>query len=282
MKKLMMILLALLLAVPVLTETTEPALLMEIHQIDMGFADGYFIRLGDVELLIDGGEAVPENPEGRVMRYLENVGCTGLDAYIVTHWHLDHCYNVNNVLAQFGTADTVVYGPSKAVHADYDPLANGVYAQMVPGDVIEFGGMTLHCVGPQSLENNGVRNQDSLNFVIQYGERRVLFTGDFAASGNINKEFKDICANVDILKFPHHGMKPFEIGKFAIRTTSPEYVIVPGVANKYEIWNHFDNNGAKFPKGNVYTVADSPFVILMDGAELLEIRTKINPADYAP
>ena len=110
--------------------------------------------------------------------------------------------------------------------------------------------------------------------MLEYGTRRILFTGDFAASANINKAYKDICTNVDVLKFPHHGMEPYEIGPAACRTTSPDYVLVPGVANKFKIWNFFDNNGVDFPRENVFTNADGHVVILTDG-DYLEFRTQV-------
>ncbi len=280
MKRLAALLTALwMLCVPALAETSPETL--EVHQLNLGFADGYFVRLGDIDIMIDGGNADPKNPTDDVLQYLRAVGVTELDAYIATHWHLDHCMNINLILAEFGTADTVVYGPSKEVYPAHAPLANGVYTQMKTGDVIPWGGMTFHVVGPKKVEADGYRNQDSLNFVLEYGSRRILFTGDYAASGNINGAYKDICTDVDVLKFPHHGMEPFEIGQIACRTTSPEYVIVPGVVSKYKIWDFFDNKGVKFPKENVFTVADAPFVILTDG-EALEFDLNIDPADYAP
>ena len=39
--------------------------LLEVHQMMLGCADGYLVRLGDVTLLIDGGEANPRKPERR-------------------------------------------------------------------------------------------------------------------------------------------------------------------------------------------------------------------------
>ncbi len=271
MKKILTLLCCLMLAFPALAEEA-PA--MQVHQINIGFADGYLIRIGDISIMIDGGNAQPEAPTDDVLNYLRAAGIDKLDAHIITHWHLDHCMNLNKVLSEFGDADTIVYAPSAAVHEDYAPLANGTYQQMKAGDVLHFGGMTLTCVGPAELGNDGRRNQDSLNFVVQYGEKRILFTGDFAASKNINTAFKDLCTNVDVLKFPHHGMQPYEIGNQACRTTNPRYVIVPGVANKYKIWDFLDDHGADFPKENVYTVADGNIVILTDG-QTLEFRTQV-------
>ncbi|MBQ8556898.1 MAG: MBL fold metallo-hydrolase [Clostridia bacterium] len=274
MKKLLCLLLCLMaLSMPALAEDASPV--MQVHQMMIGCADGYLIRCGDVNIMIDGGNANPNKPTDEVLEYLHASGIDTLDVYIVTHWHLDHCMNLNKVLAEFGDADTVVYSPSPALHEDYNPLAHGTYQQMKMGDVLEIGGMTFTCIGPEKLTQNGRGNPDSLNFVLQYGQRKILFTGDFAHSKMINSTYKELCSGVDVLKFPHHAIQPYEIGKQAIRTVRPQWVIVPGVAGKHTLWDFFDDNGVKFPKENVLTNADGHVVILTDGGEYFEIRTQV-------
>lgn len=104
MKKLLAILLMLTMLIPFASaaaeEETRPTL--ELHQVKLGCADGYLIRVGDTTVLIDGGEAWPNKPERLFPQYLEAAGVTHIDAYIVTHWHLDHCMNVNYILERWG------------------------------------------------------------------------------------------------------------------------------------------------------------------------------------
>lgn len=292
--KLLCVLLGVLLMLPALAEEAPEASdtpLMEVHQMMIGFADGYLIRAGGVNILIDGGNANPRQPTDDVVNYLREAGVDRLDACIVTHWHLDHCMNLNAALAAFGDADTIVYSPAERVPEAIDngtvtvaiaPLVTGTHQQMKMGDVLDMGGMTITCIGPETLSLGGGCNADSLNVVLQYGTRRLLFTGDFAQSRCINSAYKDLCSNVDVLKFPHHGMQPYEIGTMATRTVRPRHVLVPGVVNKHKIWDFFDNNGVKFPRDNVYTNADGHVVIITDGADRFDVLTQQNPADYAP
>ena len=142
MKRLMALMLLLLCAMlPAVAE--EP--LLEVHQMMIGCADGYLIRLGDVNLLIDGGEANPRKPEGGVVDYLRAAGVERIDAVIITHWHLDHCMNLNDVLAAFGDAETIVYSPADRVPEEIfngtvtvgiGPLVTGRHQQMRTGDVL--------------------------------------------------------------------------------------------------------------------------------------------------
>lgn len=278
------------LCAPALAEEEQEPELLEVHQMMIGCADGYLIRLEDFNLLIDGGNANPKKPTDDVVNYLRDAGVTKLDAVIITHWHLDHCMNLNKALEAFGTADTVVYSPGSRVPEEIDngsvvvkvgPMVTGTHQQMKMGDVLEAAGMTITCIGPEKLSMNGGCNVDSLNFVLQYGTRRFLFTGDYAQSACITGAYRELCKDVDVLKFPHHAIEPYEISTSAMRVVSPEYVLVPGVASKYKVWNFADNMSVKFPRENVYTNGDGHVVILTDGGERFEVHTQVRPEDYA-
>ena len=290
MKKLLAIL-ACLLMVCSAAGAEEAAPILEVHQMALGIADGYLLRCGDIEIMIDGGNANPASPTEDVLNYLRAAGVETLDLYIVTHWHLDHCMNMNPILAEFGNDQTVVYGATDSVPdqifngsvtAKIGPVVNGEYRQMVMGDVVEIGGLKLTCIGPRSLVQDGQANSDSLNVLIEYGSRKFLFTGDLAQSGTINNEYKELCADIDVLKFPHHGIEPFEVGVKAMRILSPDYILVPGLVKPYALWNYFDNYVVKLNVKTIYTNADGHVVILTDGGERFEVLTQQNPADWAP
>lgn len=296
-KKILAFLLCLMMLLPAAV-AEEAAPLLEVHQMKLGVADGYFIRLGDIEIMIDGGNPRPKQKNEDVINYLRDVGADKLDAHIITHWHLDHCMNINAILTEFGDENTVVYSPStevpqkvtgdtnNSVTVQIAPLAAGTHRQMVMGDVIQIGPITITCIGPETVKYNGKQNVDSLNFVLQYGTRRFLFTGDYAQSGCINNHFKELCSDVDVLKFPHHAIETsnggYEISTKAMKTVSPEYVLVPSGKNNYKIWQFVNSYGGKIPRENVMTNSEDVVVIVTDGGELFEARIEQNPADYAP
>ena len=289
MKKIIALLLVLLMIPVAFAEETAP--IMEVHQFNLGYADGYFIRCGDTEIMIDGGNPNPKAPTDDVVNTLRALGLKELDVYIATHWHLDHCMNMNNILAEFGTDATVTYGASaepvdvienEGRKYELGPLAAGTYQQMKVDDVIQMGPLTFTCIGPDEMAQNGRCNSDSLNFVIQYGTRRMLFTGDYAQSGEINKRHPELCKDVDVLKFPHHGGKPYAIGNIACRNVSPEYVLVPSQLNNYQIYQFIRNNGVPVERDKVLTNRAGHVVLVTDGGEYLTAFTDQNPADWAP
>ena len=299
LKKLIAALLCLMLLIPA-AFAEEAAPVMELHQMKLGVADGYYIRVGDVEIMIDGGNPNPKQKNDDVMNCLRELGADKLDVYIITHWHLDHCMNINAILEEFGDENTIVYAPSvevpqqvtgdtnNSVTVQIAPLANGIYQQMVMGDVIEIGGMTITCIGPKELKYDGKQNRDSLNFVIQYGRRRYLFTGDYAQSGQINNEYRELCSNVDVFKFPHHGIETsegsgeFEIGRKAAAVVAPTYVLVPSGLNNWRFYVFFSGLGVDIIRENILTNSADHVVILTDGGDYFEVRIEQNPADYAP
>ena len=291
MKKLLALLFVLMMILPAaVAEEAEAAPLLELHQMAIGYADAYFVRVGDIEIMIDGGNPNPKWPTDDVVNYLRDVGATTLDACIITHWHLDHCMNMNVVLEAFGDENTVTYGPSAAPvdKLTYDtreieigPVVKGTYAQMKMDDVIQIGPLTITCVGPETLKADGRVNGDSLNFVLQYGTRRILFTGDYTSTQNITAH-AEICSQVDVLKFPHHGSEPYEIKPNAMRVVDPTYVLVPSTFNNYQVFKYFKDNGVNVLRENVLTEREGHVVIVTDGGDLLEARTQQNPADYAP
>ena len=307
MKRLFAFLMCLLMLVSAaMAEEETNAPLMEVHQMSLGSADGYYIRCGDVEIMIDGGNPNPGSKNDDVVNYLRAVGADKLDAHIITHWHLDHCDKIHDILSEFGDENTVVYSPTEElpetasgnktnsahtpVKIQISPLVNGTYRQMKFNDVIRIGDLIITCTGPEKLYYEGAQNRDSLNFLIQYGERRFLFTGDYGQSNEINKYFAEFLKDVDVLKFPHHGgmyvnnkgEREGDIGPNACRVVNPTYVLVPSNNNNWQVYWYLHSHGLPIERENVMTGRTGHVVILTDGGEYIEARTQQNPADYAP
>ena len=80
--------------------------LLRLHQINIGSADAYLLTVGDIVILVDCGTniTVPisdnaNNPP--LFSYLEASGIDHVDVHFVTHWHNDHCYNVDRLSALY-------------------------------------------------------------------------------------------------------------------------------------------------------------------------------------
>ncbi len=258
------------------TETDLPGPLFQFHQINVGRAQAHLIIYGDWGIMIDGGSPDEQTRE-TLKTYLEASGIRSLKAYIVTHWHPDHAGNLNEVLSLLGDADTLVFGPSEAPDEKKLPLSAGQYVQMKDGDVHRFGPVSLTCVGPRTVIQDGQTNEDSLNVIIRYGNRRFMITGDYVYSKWIIADHADLLSEgVDVFQFPHHGLKPFEVEPFVIIPMNVSYVLVPGF-RAFVPKDRFINFGirAKWLDNNWGNI-----VFLTDG-ESLEMTEHAAPGQFA-
>lgn len=251
-----------------------PALL-QVHQIAIGQADAYLIRCGDTAVMIDGGNAKNHTPDD-LMDYLEQAGFDSLDACIVTHYHTDHAGNLNLLLSEFGREDTQVFGPTKALDKRYLPLAAGEYLPMRDGDKLIIGPLTFTCVGPATVDHKGSDNEDSLNILMTYGKRTFLFTGDAVRSQSVMRRHGALLKNIDVLKFPHHGIQPFAIDETALKELNPKVILVPGLSG----WGVQDLAWKNGLRAEVCAANEGHVVILSDGNSL-EVMTDVQPGQVA-
>lgn len=250
--------------------------ILRVHQINAGCADAYLIMCGDTSLMIDCGTD-QEHTRLAMLDYLRQAGFGTLDACIITHYHFDHVGNVNTVLAEFGDENTVVYGPTQTMAAEYLPLAAGSYCQMLNNDEITLGNICIKCVGPCDLRGHGRVNKDSLNLVLTYGRRSFFFTADYVRAREVVAEHRDVIADVDVLKFAHHGIKPYCIDPWVVEIVNPEVVMVPGVYG----WNVEKLLGERGMEGvQVVDITMGHIVVQTDG-ESLEVITGVEPGQFA-
>lgn len=253
----------------------ESPALLQVHQIAIGQADAYLIRCGDTAVMIDGGNAKNHTPDD-LMDYLEQAGFDSLDACIVTHYHTDHAGNLNLLLSEFGREDTQVFGPTKALDKRYLPLAAGEYLPMRDGDKLTIGPLTFTCVGPATVDHKGSDNEDSLNILMTYGKRTFLFTGDAVRSQSVMRRHGALLKNIDVLKFPHHGIQPFAIDETALKELNPKVILVPGLSG----WGVQDLAWKNGLRAEVYAANEGHVVILSDGNSL-EVMADVQPGQVA-
>ena len=209
--------------------------LLRLHQVNIGGGDAYILTVGGLVILVDCGSDSTE-PIGSgiwnkpLFEYLEALGTDHEDYHFVTHWHNDHCYNVNILAEMYGTDDLVVYGVSPEIWPELDPLAKGTYRQLRDGDHLNIGPLDILCISPPYREDlHGHTNRESMNFIVTYGAHTFMFTGDFM-DWTLYKRWKDVLKNkVDVLSFPHHGLSnPISATKEVYRLVDPRVVLIPG------------------------------------------------------
>lgn len=248
---------------PTVTPVPEISGTMEIHQINVGCADAYLLKSGDTAIMVDGGLAESRN---KVLTYLHNAGVSKLTAYIGTHWHGDHVDNMNAILSEFGTSETLVFGSSKNLSSSLSiPNGKGTYQQMSDGDVFDFGGIHIKCVGPYKLSQSGACNYDSLNILVTFGETKLFMAGDYVHKEVLNA-YEDELRDVDIYKMAHHGLKVsnFSGSPAVLPVLNPDIILVPANSNKPA--SQFLSQLGLSPK--VYNNKSGNIVVTTDGMNI--------------
>lgn len=218
---------------------------LRIWMLDIGQGDAFFIEFPTGEQwLIDGG------PDDAVLAKLGSLLLPWdrtLDAILLTHPDADHVTGLVSVLDRYDV-DTV-YETGVRAHTPNDSAftqslsAEGGYAsggndsitqRLQTGDVIQVGDVTLTIVWPDGSQEGTYpekRNNFSINFVLEYGDTRVLFTGD--AEEVVEESVGPRVGDIDVLKVGHHGSLTSTSWEF-LELVDPEVALISmGRENTY-------------------------------------------------
>lgn len=197
--------------------------------IDVGSADACYIKCGDKNILIDGGESLTSD---KLCAYLRRNGCTHLDAVIASHPDSDHIGGIASVIDEFG-AD-VVYEGSLQENLIPDTFEYRRYQNSIIENNIEvitpkipssekIGDIQLNFISPISEYSS--TNDASLVVKLEYKEISALFTGDISKDVEDDLINSDIELKSDILKVSHHGSKTASTEDF-LQSVSPQISVV--------------------------------------------------------
>jgi beta-lactamase superfamily II metal-dependent hydrolase len=214
---------------------------IQVHVIDVGQGDAILLTAPEGNILIDAGDNV-ERYEQALKNYLDSLGITHLDYFILTHPHADHIGGADVILKNY-TIDTVIMPDKAATSKVYEAVLDGIEQNGADLELAEAG-MTfsvgaLSCKILAPLKSYSDANDMSIVIRATFGEVSMMFTGD--AEGNKEgKSEKDILAaysanelQCDFLKVGHHGSDTSTSPAF-LNAVSPKIAAIScGTGNKY-------------------------------------------------
>jgi len=247
MKRIMALLLALLLMLPCLSGMAEDSViinkiagdgadfafaedakLLEVYFPKIYGCDAAFVRYGEYSMLID----CAGNQWEAVEALLKKLNVTEVTYAVNSHPDADHIGGFNHVLKNVPAGEFLLGFPEDYDEGDtvrfkiYEDLhkLDIPFRQVANGETIEFGDVkiTVHQRTDASLTRV---NNKSVMLMIEYGERRIFFTGDIQRDAQLLliKDADTLDLKADILKFPHHGYAKMQEG--FLNMVSPELVI---------------------------------------------------------
>ncbi len=198
---------------------------LEIHYIDIGQGDATLIKYGSHAMLIDAGE----NDMGtQVQNYLISQNVSSLDYIIGTHPHSDHIGGMDVIIYKFD-CDVVmmpdVANDTKTYRDVISAMKSKNYTNTVPvvGDTYQFGDAQFTILAPSKTYDD--YNNNSIAIILQYGDRKFLFTGDAEEEAEADIVNTGINIDCDVYQVGHHGSKTSSSTKL-LNAASPAYAVI--------------------------------------------------------
>ncbi|OGJ38402.1 MAG: hypothetical protein A2383_03025 [Candidatus Pacebacteria bacterium RIFOXYB1_FULL_39_46] len=213
---------------------------MKVTFCDVGQGDSILIQQDFFQIMIDSGK------DERVL------GCLGqilpvwdrtIEVIIITHGDEDHLgffgeimgiYDTNFIFFPDTTKDTAVIERVKEA-IEHKQALGALLKQPILGQSISFpsGGALTFLKLPDQKSEQVDENDQSIVFLLEYGETRWLFTGDLGANGELKLVKSGLLPRVNVLKVAHHGSDSSSNLDF-LTTIQPDLSIISvGADNKY-------------------------------------------------
>lgn len=189
---------------------------LEITAIDVGQGDSLLVVSPQGRtMLIDGGGSIGpvrsefDFGEDVVAPYLWSRGLDHVDVVALTHAHGDHIGGLPRIIEDFHPSELWVgINPQTDALRQLYEMANENHVAIrrhVAGDELDWSGTKIRVLSPPPdwQPKPQPKNDDSLAFLIGYGNTRAVLAGD------LEKKMERFVAtespHADLLKIAHHG-----------------------------------------------------------------------------
>ncbi len=203
----------------------EGADILEIFFPPVRGADCCILRFDGKTLMVD---AATPGQHDRVAAALAWAGINHIDTGFNTHPHDDHIGGFD-ILYQAAAMDELIITFPADFNNNMKRTMRAMEEQNIPvrtaddGDLIPFGDVRLEVI----RRDIGWFSENDCSAMIRldYGERSLLLTADVDRDGQNNLlETAPEKLDVDIFKYPHHGVRP--AGWNFIKHMSPELTVI--------------------------------------------------------
>lgn len=170
--------------------------------------------------------------EAVVSEFLWWKGLDRVDYLLATHADADHIAGLNDVARNFSVGAALV-ARTPANDPEYAEFSQTLAAEgigislLAAGDVLQFGSVNASVLWPMASKNAVApsRNNDSVVLRLQFGERKILVTGDIenGAETALVKRGEEL--RCDLVKVAHHGSRTSSTPPF-VDATGAKFAII--------------------------------------------------------
>ncbi len=218
---------------------------LELAAIDVGEGDSLLVAFPDGKLMVvDGGGFLtygrPRKPrleigEDVVSPYLWSRGIRRVDLLVLTHAHADHLQGLHALLDNFRPRELWT-----GANPDRDLIAHAarLHTRVIPmsgARRLSLGRAQIDVLAPVAGYDSEAepKNNDSLVFRIQFGERSYLLTGDSEKLTEDKLLELQRITKTDVLKVAHHGSATASSREFLDAVQPAFAVISVGYENSF-------------------------------------------------
>ena len=215
---------------------------MEICMLDVGQGDCLFWELPDgTTFLSDGGStSVSDVGNYRIVPFLKARGVHKIDYLLISHMDQDHINGIKEVLEdgsiQVGQALLPGLQRKDDAYLEMEALLKNANVEkhcLNSGDLAAQGDYSMRCLWPPVEGQTDDRNKMSLVMEVEYGEFRMLLTGDIDEQAERQLAATGQLETVDILKVAHHGSRYSSSPEFLAQVTPAVSLISCSATNRY-------------------------------------------------
>lgn len=244
-----------------------------VTNLDVGKADCAILQYQDTTGIIDTGT---EKAYDTIDTFLSDNDIDSFDYMILTHYDQDHIGSAVKLLQKYPT-DTI-YIPDYESEKRYYPglmeeLENHDNVITVSIDPVSFqyDDLNIELIpaenpAPLLVDESNRDNNMSLVSMVDFGENKLLFTGDIEADRINQIVDKGVDLDADWIKIPHHGVYEEEINALLEMVTPADSVI--STSSKHapdeELLKELEKLGI-----NSYDTTDGNVVTICDGTNLV-------------
>ncbi len=180
------------------------------YMIDVGQGDGFYIRVDDINIVVDCYE--------NTLEFLKDHGINHIDYLILTHSDEDHILEANRIISEQSVNQIILNA-----YDDYEIKGSNI-RRIKAGEQIDIGSEVVEFYNP--ILDYGNTNNNSLVFKICIGDLDFLFTGDIEskAEEQIIEKYENKLKS-DVLKIGHHGSDTSTSNAF-LDIVSPKYALI--------------------------------------------------------
>ncbi len=205
--------------------------------LDVGQGNCFVSVLDDQAYIVDCGGT--KQPGKTASDYLTSVGVDTVQFVLISHLHDDHANGLEDLCEEKEILEIII----PYTEGDASLLAKITELSAEEGAVLTvletdsertLGQSTLRMLTKHLDPTSEDQNENSIVGFCEYGNYRVMFTGDITAAA----EKRLVTAygpnlRCDVLSVPHHGSKGSSCSEF-LNATSPVYAVVSvGLKNSY-------------------------------------------------